>query len=257
MIKNLISGNFSPEYIAKEIKTLDMTAQAKQLISHLNTQPSFAEAQSRRATIMNISNPHTGTLLLHCTSIGNISISTAAPNNTLSPLYSVPGQSILFALDQPFEVQRYARHEHQLEKVDSVIVDPENPLIIDGSRTLFDYAPAEREATRLTGRINLLDRSADISVFDRVSLQKIAWLPHDESAARFLVSLELLETLRDPGGSKVAEELVYHYHPAVAWKAFQMLYQVDPHKALNYVPLLRKLKNPRLDNLLSPLEQAA
>ncbi|TWC21059.1 MULTISPECIES: hypothetical protein [unclassified Pseudomonas] len=257
MIKNLISENFSPEHIAEEIKTLDMTAQVNQLVSHLNSQPSFTKAQSRRATIMNISNPHTGTLLLHCTSIGNISIRTHTPDSALSPFYSVPGQSILFALDQPFEVQLYTRHEQQLEQLDRVIVDQENPLIIDGSRTLFDYAPTELEAARITGRINLLDRSADISVFDRVSLQKIAWLPHDESAARFLVSLELLETLGDPGGSKVAEELIYHYHPAVAWKAFQLLYQADPHKALNYVPLLRKLKNPRLDNLLSPLEKAA
>ncbi|RMM45492.1 hypothetical protein [Pseudomonas corrugata] len=257
MIKNLISKNFSPEYIAKEIKTLDMTAQVNQLINHLHTQPAFANAQSRRATIMNISNPHTGTLVLHCTNIGNISIRTLTSDNALSPLYSVPGHSILFALDQPFEVQRYVRHEHQLEKLDSVIIDQQHPLIVDGSRTLFDYAPAERETARLAGRINLLDRSADISVFDRLSLQKIAWLPHDESAARFLVSLELLETVRDPGGSRVAEELVYHYHPAVAWKALQLLYQADPQKALSYVPLLKKLKNPHLDNLLSPLEKVA
>ncbi|WP_257225584.1 hypothetical protein [Pseudomonas sp. ICMP22404] len=257
MIKDLITKNFSPEHIAKKIKTLDMTAQVNQLISHLNSQPSFAKAQSRRATLMNISNPHTGTLLLHCTDIGNISIRTPTPNSALSPLYSVPGQSILFALEQPFDVQLYARHEHQLQRLDSVIVDQKTPLILDGSRTVFDYAPTERKAAQLTGRINLLDRSSDISVFDRLSLQKIAWLPHDESAARFLVSLELLETLRDPGGAKVAEELLYHYHPAVAWKAFQLLYQADPHKALNYVPLLKKLKNPRLDNLLSPLEKAA
>lgn len=257
MIKNLISENFSPEHIAKKIKTLDMTAQVNQLISDLNSQPSFAKTPSRRATIMNISNPHTGTLLLHCTSIGNISIRTTTPDSALSPLYSVPGQSVLFALDQPYEVQLYMRHEQQLEQLDRVIVNQQNPLIIDGSRTLFDYAPTGLEAARLTGRINLLDRSADISVFDRVSLQKVAWMPHDESAARFLVSLELLETLGDPGGSKVAEELIYHYHPAVAWKAFQLLYQAAPHKALNYVPLLRKLKNPRLDNLLSPLEKAA
>lgn len=234
-----------------------MTAQVNQLISQLNSQPSFAKAQSRRAAIMNISNPHTGTLLLHCTSIGNISIRTPTPNTALSPLYSVPGQSILFALDQPFEVQLYVRHDQQLEPLDSVIIDQQNPLIIDGNRTLFDYAATEREVARLTGRINLLDRSSDISVFDRLSLRKIAWLPHDESAARFLVSLELLETLRDPGGAKVAEELLYHYHPAVAWKAFQLLYQADPHKALNYVPLLKKLKSPRLDSLLSPLEKAA
>ncbi|UZE21909.1 hypothetical protein LOY67_17840 [Pseudomonas sp. B21-056] len=257
MIKHLINKKFPPEYIAEEIKTLDMTAQVNQLISQLSNQPTFAEAQSRRATIMSMSNPHTGTLLLHCTNIGNISISTATLHNVLSPLYSVPGQSILFALDQPFEIQRYICHEDQLEKLDMVTVDAKNPLIIDGSRTLFDYARAERQSATLTGRINLLDRSADISVFDRVSLRKIAWLPHDESAARFLVSLELLDTLRDPKGPKVAEELVYHYHPAVAWKAFQMLYRADPHTALNYVPLLKKLKNPRLDNLLFPLEQAA
>jgi len=256
MIRNLIATRLPPEHVAQIITTLDMTAQIKQLIEDLYARQNFATAQSRRAAIMNMTNPHTGTITLHCTDIGNISIKAPALNNTSSQLYSVPGQSILFALDRPFEVQQYIIDRHQLEKADTRIVDNNNPLVIDGSRTLFDYSQQGRKQVGLIGRINFPDRSSDISVFDRASLRKTAWLPHDGSAARYLVSLELLETIQDPGGARVAEELIYHYHPAVAWKAFQMLYRADPQNALNYLPLLKKLKNTRLDNLLRPLERA-
>ncbi|WP_225923584.1 MULTISPECIES: hypothetical protein [Pseudomonas] len=234
-----------------------MTTEVKQLISHLSVQSEFATAQSRRAAIMSFTNLHTATLILHCTSIGNISIKTLTLDAPRSPLYSVPGQSILFALDRPFEILRYTLDGQHLRKADKVVIDKANPVIIDGRDTLFDYCQGHREHGGLAGRINLPDRSADISVFDRVSLRKIAWLPQDESAARYLVSLELLETIQDPNGPKVAEELIYHYHPAVAWKAFQMLYRTDRQKAMSYVPLLKKHRNTRLDNLLQPLEATA
>ena len=257
MIKNLIATRLPLEHIAEKIKTLDMTAQIKQLIADLDVQHKVATAQSRRAAIMNMTNPHTGTITLHCTSVGNISIKALASNTASSQLYSVPGQSILFALDLPFEIQQYTLNTHQLEKTDTSIVDPCNPLIIDGNRTLFDYSQRGEKQPALIGRINFPDRSADISVFDPASLRKTAWLPHDNSAARYLVSLELLETIEDPGVVRVAGELIYHYHPAVAWKAFQMLYRADPQNALSYVPLLKKREDARLDNLLRPLELAA
>ncbi|MBC3361941.1 hypothetical protein [Pseudomonas sp. SWRI154] len=257
MIKNLITKKFSPTHIAKKIKTLDMTSETKQLISQLIDKPEFSRKSFRRATIMNIANAHTGTLVLHQTSIGNISIKSATFDASSSPLYSVPGQSILFALDRPFEIQRYTLNEHRIEKADRVIIDKKNPLIIDGRHTLFDYIQTCPKPAKLTGRINLPNRAADINVFDRITLRKIAWLPHDESAARYLTSLELLETIQDPEAVKVAEELIYHYHPAVVWKAFQILYEADRHKALAHVALLKKHKSARLDSLLHPLEAAA
>ncbi|WP_223471609.1 MULTISPECIES: hypothetical protein [unclassified Pseudomonas] len=257
MIKNLIATRIPLERIAEKIKTLDMTAQVKQLIADLDIQHNVATAQSRRAAIMNMTNPHTGTITLHCTSVGNISIKAPASNTASSQLYSVPGQSILFALDQPFEIQQYTLKTHQLEKTDTSIIDNCNPLIIDGNRTLFDYSQRGEKQPALIGRINFPDRSADINVFDPVSLRKTAWLPQDNSTARYLLSLELLETIQDPEGVRVAGELIYHYHPAVAWKAFQMLYRADPQNALSYVPSLKKRKDARLDNLLRPLELAA
>ncbi|MFW9266736.1 hypothetical protein ACLK1G_06000 [Pseudomonas sp. NR3] len=257
MIKNLITEIVSPTDIAETIKSLDMTSETRQLVSQLTTAPNFAREPFRRATIMNATNPHTGTVILHQTSIGNISVKSPTFDSTSSPLYSVPGHSILFALDRPFQVQRYTLMEQRIEKADRVVIDERNPLIIDGRHTLFDYIQTAPKPARLTGRINLPNRAADISVFDRVTLKKIAWLPHDESASRYLVSLELLDTIQDLDGVKVAEELVYHYHPAVVWKAFQILYRADRPKALAYAPLLKKHKSARLDSLLRPLEKAA
>ncbi|MBO1538397.1 hypothetical protein [Pseudomonas sp. OA65] len=257
MIKNLIAKNFSPAHIAKTIKTLDMTSETRQLISQLTAEPDFTRGQFRRAKIMSVTNPHTGTVILHQTSIGNISVKSPTFDSASSALYSVPGQSILFALDQPFEIQRYTLSEQCIEKADRVIVDKKNPLVIDGRHTLFDYVQTSPQPATLTGRVNLPNRADDISVFDRITLRKIAWLPHDESASRYLVSLELLETIQDPDGVKVAEDLIYHYHPAVVWKAFQILYKADRQKALMHIPLLKKHKSARLDSLLDPLEAAA
>ncbi|MCJ8205028.1 hypothetical protein [Pseudomonas sp. RGM2987] len=253
MIKTLISRNIPPQHIAETIKTLDMAAQISQLFVDLKRQPRFAMARSRRAAIMNMTNPGTGTITLHCTSIGNISIKAPALSGSSSQLYSVPGQSVLFAIDQPFEVQLYAVGPNQLEKTDICSIDQNNPLVIDGSRTLFDYCQSD---AGLIGRINLPDRMTDIGVFDRVSLRKVAWLPHDDGAARHLVSLQLLEAVQDPERARVAGELIYHYHPAVAWKAFQVLYLAYPQMAVSYVALLKKHRNARLDSLLQPFEQA-
>ncbi|WP_238964460.1 hypothetical protein [Pseudomonas sp. AF32] len=257
MIKNLISNPLPLEDIMKRIKTLNMATEINELVTTLCNNETLATAQSRRATIMRMVNPHTNTLTLHCTGIGNITLTTITHNRPSPHLFSVPGKSILFALDQPFEVQRYARHDNELEKTDLVTVSPNKPLVIEGSRTVFDYGQVHRASTGLAGRINLLNKSSDIGVFDRTSLKKVAWLPHDESAARYLVSLELLETIRDPKVATVAEELIYHYHPAVAWKAFQLLYQAAPQHASGYIPLLKKHQSSRLDQLLGPLEMAA
>lgn len=254
MIKTLISKKMPPEYIAETIKTLDMAAQINQLIVDLKHHPTFATARPRRAVIMTLTNRHTATLTLHSSGIGNISIKAPTLGSRASQLYSVPGQSILFAIDQPFEVQLYAINSQQLEKTGICLIDQNNPLVVDGRRTLFDY---HRPGAGLVGRINLPDRTADIDVFDRASLRKVAWLPHDESAARYLVSLELLEAVQDPDSVRVAGELIYHYHPAVAWKAFQTLYLADPQTAVSYVALLKKHRNAHLDTLLLPFEQAA
>jgi hypothetical protein len=258
MIRSLISKKLHLTEITSLIKTFDMTAEVKDLISNLNAQPEFTTTVSRRAAIMNITNPHTGTITLHYTDIGNISIKTPQSRSAPSPLYSVPGQCVLFAIkNQSFMTHRYTIEDNRLIMNDTIIVDENNPLAIDGTQTLFDCAPITQGHPAFIGSINLPDRSADISVFDRTSLRKIAWFPHDDSAARYLVSLELLEAAQDPGGEKVAEELIYHYHPAVAWKAFQVLYQANRQAALHYIPLLRNLQNRRLDHLLDQFKEAA
>ncbi|WP_433786536.1 hypothetical protein [Pseudomonas frederiksbergensis] len=258
MIRTLISKKLTPTEITTLIKTSNMTAEIKDLISNFNIQPTLTKTIARRAGIMNITNPHTGNITLHCTDIGNISIKVPHVQSVPSPLYSVPGQSILFAINkQSFIVHRYTVENDRLTVKDAVIVDESNPLPIDGAQTLYDCDPTGQGHNAFIGSINLPDRSADISVFDRTSLRKIAWFPHDDSAARYLVSLELLEAAEDPGAGKVAEELIYHYHPAIAWKAFQVLYQADQEAALNYIPLLRNLQNRRLDHLLDQFKESA
>lgn len=251
MIKTLLDPGLTPSHIITCIKTLNMKSEVKTLITALPKQTTNHSEPSYRAAILKLANPHTGTVTLHCNENGNISLK--APDNAPAPeqLYSVPGDSILFALnDEPFSIQLYKLQDEHLTRGELVIVDANNPLFIDGTKTLFDSNTDGTGHSTFIGSLNFPDRSADISVFDRTSLQKIGWFPHDDSAARYLVSLELLEAAQDPGAGKVAEELIYHYHPAVAWKAFQMIHRVDPATALGYAPLLRKLQNTRLNDLL-------
>ncbi|TPG77767.1 hypothetical protein [Pseudomonas mandelii] len=258
MIETLLNADLSPTRLMTIIKTIDITSDINKLVSRVREDTARTHAVSQAAEIMKLTNIHTRTLLLHCNESGNISLKApdSAPASQL--LYTVPGNSILFAINnQSFPVQLYAVQDNHLTLRQQIIVDADNPLFIDGSKVLFDSNPMGTGHTAFIGSINLPDRGADIGVFDRTSLRKIAWFPHDDSAARYLVSLELLEAAQDPEARKVAEELVYHYHPAVAWKAFQLIQQTNPQAALNYVPLLRKLQNSRLNHLLDQQSEAA
>jgi hypothetical protein len=257
MIKTLLDPDLTPSQLITNIKALDMSVEVKNLADQLPEQTAHTLDSSHRAEIMKLTNIHTGTLTLHCNKSGNISLK--APDNapTSEQLYSVPGNSVLFAINaESFSIQLYALKEDHLTRAELVIVDASNPLFIDGTKVLFDSNPTGNGHPAFIGSINLPDRSADISVFDRTSLNKIAWFPHDDSAARYLVSLELLEAAQDPGALRVAEELIYHYHPAVAWKAFKVIQQTDLRAALQHVPLLRNLQNSRLNLLLDQSEAA-
>ncbi|MHC8300472.1 hypothetical protein [Pseudomonas sp. ZS1P83] len=258
MIETLLNADLSPDRLLTTLKTFDITSDINKLVSKVREDTARTHAVSQTAAIMKLTNIHTGTLLLHCNESGNISLKTPDSASASQLLYTVPGNSILFAInDQSFPVQLYTVQDNHLTLGKQIIVDADNPLFIDGSKVLFDSNPMGTGHAAFIGSINLPDSSADIGVFDRTSLRKIAWFPHDDSAARYLVSLELLEAAQDPEAGKVAEELVYHYHPAVAWKAFQLIQQTDPQAALHYVPLLRKLQNSRLNHLLDEQSEAA
>lgn len=251
MIKTLLNPGLKPTQIITSIKTLNMKTEVKILVDQLPKQTTTASETAYRAEIMKLTNIHTRTLTLHCNQSGNISLKV--PDNAASPeqLYSVPGNSILFAVnEESFSLQLYELEDEHLAQGERVIVDTNNPLFIDGTKTLFDSNVDGTGHSAFIGSFNFPDRHADINVFDRVSLQKTGWFPHDDSAARYLVSLELLEAAGDPGAGQVAEELIYHYHPAVAWKAFQIIHLVNPATALGYAPLLRKQQNTRLNHLL-------
>lgn len=258
MISTLISRKRSATKVKNLVQTLDMTTEINSLISDLEQQKKWADKSARRAAIMRTTNPHTKTITLLCTDFGNISLKAPHVSPTAPTLYSIPGQTILFAINkQSFVVQLYAIKDDRLISKEAVIISEGNPLHIDGRRTLFDANPMGQGHQAFIGSINLPRRSADISVFDRASLRKIAWFPHDDSSARYLVSLELLQSVQDPHTCKVAQELIHHYHPAVAWQAFQLMHQADRQAAQRYVPLLRKLENPRLNDLLDLQSKAA
>ncbi|TPG75655.1 hypothetical protein [Pseudomonas arsenicoxydans] len=258
MITTLLNDALSPDELITTLKTLNTSADIHNLVSLLHNQSDQLHDTSKGAAIMKSTNTHTGTLTLYCNKNGNISLKVPDRASPSPLLYTVPGKSVLFAInDQSFPVQLFGVEASHLIIGQQVIVDANNPLFIDGTKVLFDSNPTGDGHVAFIGSINLPDRSADIGVFDRATRCKVAWFPHDDSAARYLVSLELLEAAQDPGAVKVAEELIYHYHPAVAWKAFQVIQQTNPQTALNFVPLLRNLQNSRLNYLLDQQSEVA
>jgi len=251
MIKTLLSSDLTPQQLLTTIKKLDMTVETKQLAT-LHHQNTDSLGLYKRANILNSTNTHTGTLTLYYNDTGNISLKV--PDNApVSPmLYSIPGSSVLFAINaESYRIRLYEIEDDILVPGPVIIIDAQNPFFVDGSKFLYESNPDGKGHLAFIGSINFPDNSADIQVFERTSLRKIAWFPHDNSTARYLVALELLLAVKDPGAGKVAEELIYHYHPAVAWKTFQLLHDCDPERARRYVPQLRRMQNPRLDRLLA------
>ncbi|SMQ22422.1 hypothetical protein SAMN04488483_0328 [Pseudomonas helmanticensis] len=257
MINNLLNPDLTPSQLTNSIKTLNMSAEIKNLANLNSKQTANVFDPAYRAAIMSLTNTHTGTLTLHCNEHGNISLKVPDTAPPSAQLYSVPGNSVLFAINsESFPIQLYELDDEHLVLAERVMVDAANPLFIDGTKVLFDSNPTGDGHPAFIGSVNLPVRSADISVFDRETLSKVAWFPHDDSAARYMVSLELLEATADPDAIKVAKELIYHYHPAVAWKAFQLIRNTDQRTASEYVPLLKNLQNRRLDFLLEQSQAA-
>ncbi|WP_347905438.1 hypothetical protein [Pseudomonas purpurea] len=199
---------------------------------------------------MSRTNCQAGTITLASSSRGNVSIKVPGLG-AAAQLYSVPGHCVLFAL-QPhaYAITRYRIEGECLTRHEHVVVDARHPVHINGAHELFEQTSDGQENAGVIASFNFPDKTADIQVFDRSTLQKTGWFPADDSAARFLTCLELLEGVADPHTFQVAEELIYHYHPGVAWKAFQQIHHASPNRAQQYVRMLGKHHNPRLNTLL-------
>jgi transcription initiation factor IIF auxiliary subunit len=123
MIKTLLDPDLTPSQLITNIKALDMSVEVKNLADQLPEQTAHTLDSSHRAEIMKLTNIHTGTLTLHCNKSGNISLK--APDNapTSEQLYSVPGNSVLFAINaESFSIRLYALKEDHLTRAELVIV---------------------------------------------------------------------------------------------------------------------------------------
>ncbi|WP_438301321.1 hypothetical protein [Pseudomonas sp. NMS19W] len=246
MITQLLNNNLSPPELLQKIRTCNMRLEIEKLAQTINNKNNTSENNHYKTHILNITNLHNNNLTLHYNETGNISIKVPGSNTQSPYIYSIPGKTFLFSIDgNPFSVQHLLIDDNGLKRIGSTTITEDTPLYIDGTKELYECAP-----DIAFGAMTLVDRRADISVYDRQTLQKVAWLPNDESAARFLVALELLEVVRDPQRRKVAEELVYHTHAAVAWNAFNAIAEQDRQAALAYAPVMRLLQNDKLNSFL-------
>ncbi|MHA6164520.1 hypothetical protein ACX3X6_27100 [Pseudomonas sichuanensis] len=166
-------------------------------------------------------------------------------------LYSTSGHSIWFApAGFSYDLQLYSQGDTQLSTPRRVTVTPQAPLLVVGGLTVVDTCPADT-AGHLVFSINLPISGSDIQVFERKSLSRIAWFPADSEVPRYLLLLEALESIGDPGFERVAGELIYHHHPAVRWQAFLQLMRFTPEHIEHYCEVLNGLADQGLRQMLS------
>jgi len=166
-------------------------------------------------------------------------------------LYSSSGHCVWFAPSGlNYSLCVYRREGKHLVCPEWVPVHPQAPLLIRGEYQVVGlHQPGEVE--HLAFCLSVPAVGSDIAVYELKSLACIAWVPADGQVSRFIVLLQALQALDDPGLPRVAQALVYHPHPALRWQAFQILVKHSPQKRQEYCALMRAGGDEKLDELVS------
>ncbi|WP_156340934.1 hypothetical protein [Pseudomonas sp. NBRC 111124] len=166
-------------------------------------------------------------------------------------LYSTSGHCVWFAPSGlSYWLCVYRREGNHLVCPEWVLVHPQAPLLIRGEcqvAGLNQPGVAEHLAFSLSVPVP----GGDIAVYEQESLSCIAWFPADGEVSRFIVLLQALQAVDDPGLQHVAQSLVYHPHPALRWQAFQILVKHSPARRHEYCALLQAGGDEQLNELVS------
>lgn len=160
-----------------------------------------------------------------------------------------PGTTILFPLINEFSVNYYTI-DPDLEKIvktERKKISAAEPLYIDGVKNTYDF---HDEINCLVANLNYPEITEDIDVYNKKTFAKDFWFMADKNSARYLFILEALTSIKDKGALNVAREIIYHYHPAVQWEAYRIIYELAPHERDFYKKILLKSQNPKLVSLV-------
>ncbi|MDH0731760.1 hypothetical protein N5F23_03185 [Pseudomonas sichuanensis] len=246
----LLRGNPEPQILLEHVRCTDMRALITKAWRTFKQQVIERPESERRALLCGAVSHFAERLRLNAREDGAV-LDIARVHTRADHLYSTSGYSIWFApAGFSYELQLYSQGETQLSAPRRVTVTPQAPLLVAGGLTVVDTCLADTDG-HLVFSINLPISGSDIQVFERQSLSRIAWFPADSEVPRYLLLLEALENMGDPGLERVAGELLYHHHPAVRWQAFLQLMRFTPEHLEHYREVLNGLADPGLRQMLS------
>ncbi|WP_194790986.1 hypothetical protein [Pseudomonas sp. UFMG81] len=246
----LLRGNPEPLALLEQIRCTDMHAFVASAWSAFRQRVIEKPEPERRALLCAAISHFAERLCLNAGEDSAV-LDIARVHTRGDHLYSTSGHSIWFApAGFSYELQLYSQGDTQLSTPRRVKVTPQAPLLVEGGLTVVDACPAQTDG-HLVFSINLPISGSDIQVFERKSLSRIAWFPADSEVPRYLLLLEALASIGDPGLERVAGELIYHHHPAVRWRAFLQLMRFTPEHLEHYCEMLNGLEDPGLRLMLS------
>lgn len=257
LVESLLKEGGQPETLFERARSVDMRAL---LDGHWRAfrQSVLASSEQRRKILLTRAvAPFSERLRLNPAEDA-VSIDVTRVCDAPCHLYSSSGHSIWFAPEGfDYTLQLFERAGDHLRLEDIVRVTKQSPLLVEGDRTVVEVCAGPGSA-HLAFSLNQPVPGSDIQVYDRKSLVSIAWFPADAETPRYLMLLEALGAVGDPALQAIAEELIYHPHSAVRWRAFKVLSQACPDKTAQYRELLLLSADAGLQHLCSSmLEEGA
>ena len=184
-------------------------------------------------------------MLIHKGDVSNISICLSTNNK--EHIIQFPGKTLLFSVHEEFKIIKHTTNVENNRIVDNetLTVSKDNSVLIDGDIHAYTFL----SNNVLVGNLSFPERK-DINIFDLSTRKKKYWFPTDSSVARALFTIKAMEELSSIRLLDVAKEYVYHYHPAVAWAAFRVIYRLDYSQREKYKKLILKSGNERTRQLV-------
>ncbi|MDH5929535.1 MULTISPECIES: hypothetical protein [Vibrio] len=227
------------DYLKKKRKSiLTLINEKFELIESLN-------GIDKQAKLLSCISSKSKSILIHKGEVSNISLCLS--NNEEKNIIQFPGITILFSVHQTFSIEKHTTNADNNMIVSSEIltISQNTPALIDGSKNAYSFL----ESSVLVGNLSF-PKNSDINVFDSSTGEKKYWFTTDNAVLRALFTMTAMESLDSSHLLDVAKEYIYHYHPAVAWHAFRIIYEFKDKDINKYKSLILKSGNSRTQQLI-------
>lgn len=250
MLDRFLNKDMSATEVLRQVRATDMAGVMRPLPQRLRDRYMALDVVERRAAAINAVSCQAGSLALYANPYGNVEARFPIHAKPVDKLYALPGNVILFSVTgHSYGVTRHVLDKDGLGAGESLIIDANTPRLFVGQDELYTLDASQR-STACALALNFFDKPRDINVYCKETLKQCAWVPGDQQAQRYLVSLEAMRVIGDPAISRVARKLLHYPHLEVKLAAFEVLWDYDKTSAVEYMPLLKGLNESGINALL-------